>query len=399
MNSASNMLRHGRWLFGALGAVILLLVPVLICSAAEQSVGGVEVEGYASIVAGRKDQAREAALQNAFRRAVEQVVGVAVESRTVVKDSELLNDRIFSKSRGLIKTYRVVGERVESDAYRVTVLATVSRYRLEQELDNVGLLMRKLGKPRIAIVVTEHNVEGPTAPGGIVETSLVAAFGRKGYALVDRQAMLAAGELAAKGQQDHTDAVVRAAVAGGAEVVIVGHAAARSGGALSGTSLRPVQASVTGRAIEADTGELLATVVTTQQALHVNAAAAGSEALQKAAVELTEQLNRQMIKAWNKRLTGLRTLRMTVVGIPQQDVGRLRDAVKEQLGQVEEVYERGYREEQLRLDLEVTGSTRTLIDELPTLRLDGAQLTIAGFSGGQLQVRWKRQALQGGHKP
>ena len=58
----------------------------------------VDVEGYASIVGGRKDTAREGALNNAFRRAIEQVVGVMINSKTVVQDSALLNDKILSKS-------------------------------------------------------------------------------------------------------------------------------------------------------------------------------------------------------------------------------------------------------------------------------------------------------------
>ena len=153
---------------------------------ADQQGGVVEVEGYASIVGGRKDQAREAALQNAFRRAVEQVVGVSLESKTVVKDSELLNDKIFSKSHGFIKTYRIVDEKVEGDAYRIMVFASVSRYKLEQGLDDAGLLLKKLGKPRIAVVVLEQNSDGGQVPGGVVENHIIAGMGKRGYAQIGR---------------------------------------------------------------------------------------------------------------------------------------------------------------------------------------------------------------------
>ena len=387
-----------RLLSPFIGLVFVLLLGVG-PAAADQSGGAVEVEGYASIVGGRKDQAREAALQNAFRRAVEQVVGVAVESKTVVKDAELLNDKIFSKSRGFIKTYKIIAERAEIDAYRVTVSASVSRYRLEKELDNVGLLIRKLGKPRVAIVIMEQNGDTAAAPGGIVETSLNSSLAKRGYALVDRQAMLAVEREATKGQGDQTDAVVRAAANGGAEVVVVGQATARHGAAVGGTSFRPVQASVTLRAVEVDSGELLATVSSTQQALHVNPSAAGSEALQKAAVELSEQLNRQMVAAWNKKLIGLRTLRMTVAGLPFAEVQRLKDALKEQLVQVENVHERGYRDQQLRLDLDVTGPTSAVLEELASLELGGSRLKVAGYSAGTIQVGWAGQGKKGGRKP
>lgn len=388
-----------RWLSAVAALLLFCLSTMTAALAADLPSAQVEAEGYALIPNGRKDQGREAALQNAFRRAVEQVVGVAVESRTVVKDSELLNDKIFSKSRGFIKTYRITGERTENDAYRVAITASVSRHRLEQELDNVGLLVRKLGKPRVAVVVMEQNGDAPAAAGGIVETGLTGAFGKKGYALVDRQVMLAVEREVVRGHGDQTDAVVRAAAAGGAEVVIVGQAAARHGAAVGGTSLRPVQASTTCRAVDVNTGEVLATASSTQQALNVNPAAAGTEALQKATLELTEQLNRQLIAAWHKQLTGVRTLHLTVTDLPAVEAPRLREALKEQMGQVEEVRERGYRNHQLRLELEVCGTTRSVIDELASLNLGGSRLKISGYSSGTVQAHWTGPAKKGGKKP
>jgi len=398
MNCLSNVMQRGWLLFYVVGLLCQLLFPVGEATADSGS-AAVEVEGYASIISGRKDLAREAALQNAFRRAVEQVVGVAIESKTVVRDSELLNDKIFSKSKGFIKTYKILGEKAEPDAYRVTVQASVSRYRLDQELNNVGLLIQKLGKPRVAVVVLEQNVEGGAVAGGVVETYLLNALGKKGYALVDRQAMLAVERAAAKGQGDYTDAVVRAAAAGGAEVVVVGQAQARAGSVLSGTSFRPVQATVTGRAVEVDSGELLATATFNQQALNVNPAAAGHEALEKVAVELTDSLNRQMVAAWNQRLTGLKTVRMTVSSVGHKDVKRLQEALKEQLAQVEEVHERGYRDGQLRLDLEISGSTRSFVDELAAFTLGETKLAVKSFSSGTVEVRWGGPAAKGGRKP
>ncbi len=363
---------------------------------AEQIGGGVEAEGYAGITGGRKDQAREAALQNAFRRAVEQVVGVAVESKSVVKDSELLNDKIFARSHGFIKTYRILSETAETDAYRIRIFAAVSRYKLEQGLDDAGLLIRKVGKPRIAVVVLEKNTDGQPIPGGTVETQLIATLGKRGYALVDRQAMLAVEREAAKGGGDQTDAVVRAAAAGGAEVVIIGRADASAAPALGGTSLRPVQVSATAKAVEVETGTLLATAQSSQRALNVNPAAAGAEALQKAAVEITEALHRQMIAAWTKRVTGVRTVRMTVAGIPVGEIAHLQEVLREQAVNVETVHDRGYKDHQLRLDLEITGALRDVVDDLGSLELERATLSVAGYSAGHLQARWQPRSAKGG---
>ncbi len=374
--------------------IFLLASPVT----AEQVGGAVEVEGYASIVGGRKDQAREAAMHNAFRLAVEQVVGVAVESKTVVRDSELLNDRIYAKSRGFIKTYRILDEKVESDAYRIKLFVSVSRYKLEQGLDDAGLLIRKMGKPRIAVVVLESNGDSHSRPGGLIENHLVSTLGKRGYSLVDRQVMLAVDKEAARSGGDHADAVVRAAAAGGAEVVITGQAVARPAPALSGTNLRPVQVSATCRAIEVDTGELLATVASSQKELNVNPAAAGTEALQKAAVEIAESLNRQIIAAWTKRLTGIRTLKLTVHGIPQKLGLQFQEDLKERIGRVENLHDRGYRDHKLRLDLDVTGSFKEVIDELTAFASDDGKIRITGYSTGQVQAVWQGRPTKGGRR-
>lgn len=106
-------------------------------------------------------------------------------------------------------------------------------------------------------------------------------------------------------------------------------------------------------------------------------------------------LQRQMVAAWTKRLTGLRTLRVTVSMIPYADIRRLQEALKEQLAQVEAVHDRGYREQQLRLDLEVTGGFKELVDELAALRLEQDSLKIIGYSAGQAQVRWQGRPIKG----
>lgn len=377
-------------------SLFLLLLSVLTAYPAEQFAGMVEAEGYAAIVAGNKGGAREAALQNAFRRAVEQVVGVAIESKSVVSDSELLNDKVFAKSSGFIKTYRIISEKAEPDAYRVTVQASVSRYRLEQGLDDAGLLLRKLGRPRIAVVVMEQHEGANAVPGGVVENQIINSLAAGNFALVDRQAMLAVEKAAATGTGDYTDAVVRAAAAGGAEVVIVGQATARSAAALRDTNLRPVQVMVTCKAIEVDSGELLATVTSSEQSLNVNQGVAANDSFIKASKELSGKLQQQILAAWNKRLTGLRVLRLAVQGIPHQATLRFKEGLREQLGQVEEVHDRGFRDNRLRLDLEVTGDTKGLVEQLSAFRLEKSTLEITGYSAGQIQAKWHGGGVKGG---
>ncbi|MBI4689724.1 MAG: flagellar assembly protein T N-terminal domain-containing protein [Nitrospirae bacterium] len=104
----------------------------------------VNAEGYAIIIEGRKDVARESAISNAFRRAVEQAIGVMVEAETMVKNLSLLNDNVYSKSSGYIKNYKITDEKIEGDTFRIRITASVSTKKLMKDLDDIGLLIKEI---------------------------------------------------------------------------------------------------------------------------------------------------------------------------------------------------------------------------------------------------------------
>jgi hypothetical protein len=379
------------------------MVLLLLCTSLARGAGEpvtVEVEGYATLAGGNRDAARRAALNNAFRLAVEQVVGVMVESRTAIRDAVLMNDRIFSRSSGFIKSYRITGESFEPDACRIRITATVSTVRLEKSLDDVGLLSRKLGKPRIALIITEQNITSDasaSAPAdesvgaGIAESVVHDLFVRKGYNLVDRDTIVTLarrdGALSSAGSIRGVDAAMQVAAAGGAEVVIVGQAVAKAGAApISGTSMRTSVATVSLRVVDTDTGHLVASHSATARAANVNPAAGGAEAIQKASQEVAESLNRQIIATWNRNVTGTRTVRLEIRGLEFSHVSSLCDRLKERLSHVEETFERGYRDGTLSLDAEITGTTRELAEELTTSDLGGYRFKVLSLTGNTVRL-------------
>jgi hypothetical protein len=364
----------------------------------------VDVEGYASIVGGRKDAAREGALNNAFRRAIEQVVGVMVNSKTVVQDSALLNDKILSKSSGFIKTYKITHEAFEADACRVNVKATVSRVRLEKGLDDAGLLSRKLGKPRIAVIMTEQNIgnDGPTGSladsavnAGIAESVIHNVLAKRGYNLVDRETLVAIarheGGLSAAGATVPTEAALQVAAGGGAEVAIIGQAVAKAGAsAISGTNMRTSQANVSARVVDADTGQLIASYSATASVAHVNPTAGGAEAIKRSANELAENLNRQIVSKWGRKVAGTRTARIVIKGVEFGDIGRLRDLMLERLNHVEKTEERSYRDGALSLDAEITGSARELAEEITHTDMGRYRCRVISFTANTLNLQLQK---------
>lgn len=148
-------------------------------------------EGVAALTGG-VDIARDQALKDALRKAVEQGVGVFVNSETRVANFQLLSDRIYSQADGYVSSYRVVNESREGDPYRVVVRARVKLERIEDDLKAIGILVAEQGRPRIMVLVRKVANQGPVALSEetmtpeMVETMLTAAFQKKGFVVVDR---------------------------------------------------------------------------------------------------------------------------------------------------------------------------------------------------------------------
>lgn len=366
----------------------------------------VEVEGYAVIVDGKMDIAREKAISNAFRRAVEQAVGVMVESTTLVSSFELLDDNIYANSSGYIKRYDIVGERIEGDSCRIRLKAAVSLVKLGRGLDSIGVLSKKMGKPRIALFLSEQNAD-QAAPSywwggeggestGLAENMIMNRFRQDGFEFVDRRVVLASlrdGKGATgPGASLSNDAALKLMAAGEAEVVIIGQAQARQGvAAIAGTSMRSCQATVSLRAVNADSGELLASFTGSAVAAHVNPAAGGAEALKKAAGEAADKLIGQITASWKKTIDGQRTVKLIVSDLGFDDVPALKQMLKERINRIDAIYERSFTDGKVKLDMDVAANARDIARELNNSELKGGTLKVTSVTANVIQLTINRK--------
>ena len=395
-----------NFLFRPLAVLCALLFFTSVVIASDQTPVTLDVEGYAAIESGKKAVARDGALNDAFRRAIEQVVGVMVEAKTAVRDAVLLQDKIYSKSSGFIKSYKITTEIFESDACRISIKATVSRVRLEKGLDEVGLLSKKMGKPRVAVIMTEQNIGNDTPSGslgdgavdaGVAYSVLNKYFGKKGYNLVDRETLVALakreGTLSPTGAISSSDAAIQVAAGGGAEVVIIGQAIAKAGGStLSDSKMRTSLANVSARVVDADTGELIASYsAKSRPVVNINPTAGGALAIESASQELAEKLNKMIIAKWKQKVSGTRVVKLIIKDIEFSDIMKVRELIRERLMHVEETVERGYRDGTLTLDTEVSGSAKELADELTNSDMDGFRFKVVSYTVNTLNVHLQKK--------
>ncbi|MEO0224689.1 MAG: hypothetical protein ABIL76_06330, partial [candidate division WOR-3 bacterium] len=62
-------------------------------------------EGVSSINNVSIDVARDRAISDALRNAIEQALGTYIESQTIIDNYQLIEDNILSKSKGYVKSY------------------------------------------------------------------------------------------------------------------------------------------------------------------------------------------------------------------------------------------------------------------------------------------------------
>ena len=134
----------------------------------------VETSGVGFIRDGNIALARDMAINDALLRAVEQGVGVGVESRTIIINTLLAEDRLTTTVRGMVQRYEVLSEQREGNGlYRVNVRATVDKKEVAETLQQAA------GNHRILLISPKE--EQPGANPGLDQA--IHAFVQAGFSL------------------------------------------------------------------------------------------------------------------------------------------------------------------------------------------------------------------------
>ncbi|HQP25642.1 MAG TPA: hypothetical protein PLP16_10775 [Smithellaceae bacterium] len=108
---------------------------------------------------------KEQALYAAMRQAVEKEAGVYIQSSTTVLDAAVLEDKIFSHSRGYVTSHKIIKEGRTGDGYFVTILASIDQKLVKDDINALTILRKSVGNPRI-LVVFNPRAEGSAAIKG-----------------------------------------------------------------------------------------------------------------------------------------------------------------------------------------------------------------------------------------
>jgi len=381
-------------------AVLAFLIFPSLASAAPGDGGAktVEATGYASITGSDTASARDTAIEDALRKAVEKAVGTLVSSETMVENFEVLSDSIYTRTEGYVKEYKVKDEKQTTGMYSVTLDATVAVGSLKGDLDALGLLYARAGKPRVLFMVAEQNIgqkyytfwwwgkseyKGENVNMSAAETALKGFFIDKGFKVVDVSGLTGRFKVSnAFRVADLTDEGAREI--GGrlnAELVIKGKALAKEGPRTPGSAVGSYLADITVQAIRVDDGAVLASARGHGVSRHVSDVTGGTEAIDRAASEVAEKLIEQISTKWS----GPRGIILRVSGIDDYKiVARLKGAIRKKIRGVKAVYQRGFAKGVVTFEIETRSSARSAADAISAL--SGFDLDVTGTTGNTIDA-------------
>lgn len=142
---------------------LLLVAPLsLVSTQSDDASRPLVVTGSGPAPSREVADARDLALREALRSAVEQTVGRLLPAQRIVRYYPLLGERIFDRSMTYVQDYQIVHETKGPQLYRVTVQTTLHMDRLRQDLQQLGLFLTDAERPTVVVLVAEK--PGPKAP-------------------------------------------------------------------------------------------------------------------------------------------------------------------------------------------------------------------------------------------
>ena len=342
----------------------------------------VQSEGTASVHKDFVDIARDRAIDDAQRRAVEQAVGVMISNETLVENFEIISDKILSQSKGYIQSYEVLSEEREGDLYKVMIEAKISTARIENDLEAIHQLIARKAKPRLMILFG-----GSEQSDSIGEAHMARYFLLKGFKLVDSGVVRR--NLEQGGYERLTHGMVAAQRVGerfGAEVIILCSVEATSNPFKIGDiEMHSNGATVSGKAIDVGTGNIIATGSETKRLPGIKDYIQPS--IEQASEMLAKVLMNDILSQWSRELANTLEVRLFVSGFRNyNELNVFKHLLRAEVRGVEEIRQRLYSQGTAELEIDLRGDTVNLANDLASRHVNGRSIEIGEITQNRVEI-------------
>jgi hypothetical protein len=356
----------------------------------------ITVVGVGTILANDLAAARDQAIEDAMRKAVQQALGTYVKSETLVENFQLVDDRILSWSAGYVKKYDILKEgKAPMDSYEVEMRATVNLSELRNDDGALAALLER-ENPRVMVMIAEQNI-GETnrfyyfeVDLTAAETAIIDVFRNKGFEVVDqsqakenqqRDVILSALE-------GNSKAAAAIAAAQQAELIVTGKAVAKVATGINLGGMKSCQANITARLISADDAKIIATASANAPQAHIDEVSGGTLAIQKAAKKCADELVAKITAATQQKFYNPTTVNLRVQGYQDyRELQKFAEILKYYMRGVKSVFQRSSAGGYANLDVKIIGSAQQLARELANKNLAPFKVQVTNATTNRVDVK------------
>ncbi len=278
------------------------------------------------------------AVNDALRKAVEEVAGTFIYSHSETEDFALVRDTVLARAAGFVQSKEVLSSVEQIDgSWEVRVRAVVSVQGIEDTWGVVQNLLTQMGRPRIMVVITEE-IDGEIQADSTVQTRIEALLLESGFRLVNRDQLEAIDQrnIAAAVAANNPAAIQAIAQRYGAQLFITGSTSAALGERT--TAYGAVQINRYGadgdiKCYRSDTAELLSSRNGRIQAVDEVPRLAAKKALSLLGAALGPVIQQDILYFWQDALQGRGGAQLIVQGLSFTDAMD----VEEALAAIEEI--------------------------------------------------------------
>jgi len=372
------------------GALLLLAFCLLAASPLQAALSEktVVVTGKA---AGTDEDAKDEALRDAQRNAVEQIaVKIYSETRTDMFATVL--DRVIARAQGYVKNSRIIRKDVKDGMTILRVRVTVATQSVVDDWGAIQAALKGAGKPRTMVVVSElidEVVETKRSNISNAENAVIRYLNKKGFPLVDKAQMKAveATEMKAARAAGDVPRMARIGSQYKAEIIIVGQAEATYGGTITmmGTTMYQYKAQLDLKAIRTDTAQVLAASTSTGKAAGMNRGDAAKKAIKEASKGASKRFLDDILKRWRDEFFGGAAVTVIINGAEFKDIDKIMKAIKTRR-HVSGAVVRTIRPGSANVEVTTTLDARRLAESLE--KLPGIKLKVEEMTAKRIVTRY-----------
>ncbi|MCL5023429.1 MAG: flagellar assembly protein T N-terminal domain-containing protein [Nitrospirae bacterium] len=385
--------------FPARGILILTcILSSLLFAGIPDSYAGetIGADGFAAIIGGNTAAARDKAIDDALRKAVEQAVGTVVSSDSMSENYKVIHDKILAQTAGYVERYKVISEGPQGDLYKVTIQAEVGKANLMDDLRALGLLQALKEKPKVMVIIDEKvgGMYGTTGWEGVgqAESTIMEKFIGAGFTVVDPATVKAniTRDKALRMLEGDSAAAAAEGLKYGAQIVITGKAFSKNaGGKLYGTKLQSLQATLQARVIRTDTARVISSRSATGAQVHIDELQGGALAIKEASEKLADDLMQDIIRQWSGEVYGRSQEMVVMISglVSYRHLAAIKRFLEKEMQGVRAVNQRSFTGGAAELSLDYGGKSSNIADELAARRFSGFRLEPTNVTPNRVDIK------------